>query len=200
MRNLLNTSGAGSPLHGTILKGDGVLYDISWKSNTIDLSKVELPSNDVAEYLATTVSVHFGALYHLHDKTTFLRKLQEFYVNQDAGIHNPTGLWHIQMLLVFACGKSILAREAHSSGPAGVSFFRPAIEGLPDIRALQQEPILAIEVLCLMALFLEAADIISAAYSYVSLKPWNLALELELTTLDRPGGENSAAAGHEQRV
>jgi proline utilization trans-activator len=167
MQNLLNISGAGSPLHGTILKGDGVLYDISWKSSAVDLSKFDLPSRDVAEYYATTVSVHFGSLYQLYDNSAFLRKLKEFYANQEASIQNTTGLWHIQMLLVFACGKSILTREAFPTGPTGASFFRQAIEGLPDIRALQQEPILAIETLCLLALFLEAADIRSAAYGYV---------------------------------
>jgi proline utilization trans-activator len=167
MRNLLNISGAGSPLHGTVLKGDGVLYDISWQFNTVDLSKIELPSKDLAEYYTNTVSVHLGALYHLYDSSVFLRKLEEFYTEREAGIEHPTSLWHIQMLLVFACGKSILAREAYSTGPTGISFFQLTIEGLPDFRALQQEPMLAIEILCLLALFLEAADIRSAAYGYV---------------------------------
>jgi proline utilization trans-activator len=167
MRNLLNSSGAGSPLYDTILKGDGVLYDISWQKNEVDLSKVELPSRDLAEYFANTVSIHFGSLYHLYNKDVFLQKLQEFYSERENGVQKPTVLWHIQMLLIFACGKSIIAREAFQSGPTGMSFFLPAIEGLPDIRTLQQEPVLSIEILCLLALFLEAADIRSGAYGYV---------------------------------
>jgi proline utilization trans-activator len=96
-----------------------------------------------------------------------MEHLRDFYVAKESGVSRATGLWHIQMLLVFACGKSILAREATPSGHTGMNFFAPAIEGLPDIRALQNEPILAIEVLCLVSLFLEASDIRSGSWGYV---------------------------------
>lgn len=167
MRGILNSSGVGSPLHDRVSKGDGVLYDVSWKCNTADLSQVDLPPQDIAEYFATTVVLYLGPMYYCYDHESFMKNLRGFYADEGAHTQKPSRLWHIQMLLVFACGKSILAREAGPSGHAGTNFFRSAIEGMPDIRALQNEPILALEVLCLLSLFLEASDIRSGAWGYI---------------------------------
>lgn len=164
----MNDTGAGSPLHEKIPKGDGVFYDVSWRKNRVDLSDVDLPSLELAEYYTNTVTLYLGSLYHCYSHEPFVDRLRNFYLQREAGYSCNPGLWHIQMLLVFACGKSIIAREATSSGQTGMNFFAPAIEGLPDIRALQNEPILAIEVLCLISLFLEASDIRSGSWGYVS--------------------------------
>ena len=128
---------------------------------------MDFPTIDLAEYYATTLSLYLGSLYHCYNHETFMANLREFYCTESVVGKKPTGLWHIQMLLVFACGKSILAREATPSGQTGMNYFSQAIEGLPDIRALQQEPILAIEIICLVALFLEASDIRSASWGYI---------------------------------
>lgn len=167
MRGLLNNSGAGSPLHENIPKGDGAFYDVTWKYNEVDLSKIELPSLDIAEYYATTVMLYFGSMYYCYDNDAFMRNLRIFYAEKEVRSQTRSNLWVVQMLLIFACGKSILAREAGPSGHMGTNFFRPAIEGMPDTRALQNEPILALEVLCLLSLFLEASDIRSGAWGYV---------------------------------
>ena len=167
LRNLLNNSGAGSPLHEKIPKGDGVFYDVTWNQKSVDLSSVQLPCLDLAEYYTNTVTFSFGSLYHCYDHEAFMDNLREFYADRETGCQKPASLWQIQMLLVFACGKSILAREATKTGQTGMNFFAPAIEALPDIRALQNEPILAIEVLCLVSLFLEASDIRSGSWGYV---------------------------------
>jgi hypothetical protein len=168
MRGLLNNSGAGSPLHEKISKGDGVLYDVSWKSKTVDLSHIELPSQEIAEYYLSTVTLYLGSMYHCYDHGSLMTNLREFYAEKESHVRMPSRLWHTKMLLIFAFGKSILAREAGPSGQMGTNFFRPAIEGMPDIRTLQNEPVLSLEILCLLSLFLEALDIRSGAWGYVS--------------------------------
>ncbi|KAK2628739.1 hypothetical protein QTJ16_001842 [Diplocarpon rosae] len=71
------------------------------------------------------------------------------------------------MLLVFAFGKSILAREVSQSGPTGAAYFARAVEALPDPHRLRQDPILSIEILSMLALFMQAMDMRRAAYDYV---------------------------------
>ena len=96
----------------------------------------------------------------------FLASLHKFYRDQ----HSQSTLWQIKMLLVFAFGTSILAREAGKSGPAGAALFGSAVEALPDPHRLRQDPIVSIEVLCMLALFMQAMDMRRAAYDHVRMK------------------------------
>lgn len=75
------------------------------------------------------------------------------------------------MLLIFALGKSILAREHFESGPSGSSYFTRAMDALPDMRCLHDCPVLSIEILCLITLFMHAADMLQEAYIYVMYPP-----------------------------
>jgi hypothetical protein len=54
-------------------------------------------------------------------------------------------------------------------GPSGMSYFTSAIEAMPDIRRLYEDPLLSIEILCLSALFMHATDLLQEAYVTVSL-------------------------------
>ncbi|KAF5716750.1 BRT1 down-regulated by mating factor B [Fusarium mundagurra] len=67
------------------------------------------------------------------------------------------------MLLILAFGKSIQSRHSEM-GPSGMNYFTLAIEAMPDIRRLYEDPLLSIEVLCLAALFMHATDILQEAY------------------------------------
>ncbi|RBQ81706.1 hypothetical protein FVER14953_04273 [Fusarium verticillioides] len=49
-------------------------------------------------------------------------------------------------------------------GPSGMNYFILAIEAMPDIRRLYEDPLLSIEVLCLAALFMHATDLLQEAY------------------------------------
>ncbi|KAG4440570.1 hypothetical protein IFR05_003937 [Cadophora sp. M221] len=122
-----------------------------------------MPAEDYAEYLANTLHFTLSSLYYLFDKDAFLTTLHQFYQNQ----HSTSSLWQIEMLLVFAFGSSILAREAGKSGPAGTAFLARAVEALPDPHRLRQDPIVSIEILCLLALFMQAIDMRRAAYDYI---------------------------------
>src|SRR5450755_2942484 len=106
------------------------------------------------------------------------------------------------MLVVFAFGRSILAREAGPSGPVGSIYFARAVEGLPDCHRLCQEPILSIEILCVFALFMQAMDMRLAAYEYVRtqllLACWNTD---ELTRmLDRSGAAHRPGEWTQQGI
>jgi proline utilization trans-activator len=156
----------GGELHDEIPIRDGA-YGIPWTPNIIDLSGVDMPTEEYAEYLTNTLSLTLHPLYHLFDKAAFLVRLRQFYATSTAGRQESTDLWHIQMLVVFAFGYSILAREAGPSGPTGADYIARVVEAMPDNHRLHQEPIISIEILCMMALFMQAMDMRLAAYQYV---------------------------------
>ncbi|RDW67041.1 hypothetical protein BP5796_09790 [Coleophoma crateriformis] len=166
IRNMINDAMHGPALHDAIPIRDGA-YGIPWKQPLIDLTGLDLPSQEYAEYLTHTVSYTMGPLYYLFDKTVFLRKLHEFYSARKSGRERSTDLWLIQMLIVLAFGKSILAREAGPSGPTGATYFARAMEALPDSHRLYQDPILGIEILCMLALMLQALDMRFAAHDSI---------------------------------
>jgi proline utilization trans-activator len=158
----------GGELHDEIPIRDGA-YGVPWKHNVVDLSGLDLPTEEYAEYLTNTLSLTLHPLYHLFDKKAFLARMRQFYASSTPGGQERTDLWHIQMLVVFAFGYSILARESGPSGPTGAIYISRAIDAMPDNFRLCQEPVIAIEILCMMALFMQAMDMRLAAYQYVRI-------------------------------
>ncbi|KAL2830427.1 fungal-specific transcription factor domain-containing protein [Aspergillus pseudoustus] len=158
----------GPEIHDKTPIKDGA-YGMPWKPMTVDLSGLNLPSEEYAEYLTQTAYFALRPLYHLFDKATFLRRLHLFYNDLKRSPSPETGLWLIQMLVIFALGTSILTRESGPRGPTGSKFFARAIEALPDCHQLSQDPVLSIEILGLIALFMQAMDMRFAAHQYIGL-------------------------------
>ncbi|KAH6715061.1 fungal-specific transcription factor domain-containing protein [Leptodontidium sp. MPI-SDFR-AT-0119] len=162
IRSFISDNVGGLGLHDAIPIPDGI-YGIPFKQPVLDISSIDMPAEDYAEYLTNTLHFTLSPLYYLFNKDAFLTTLHQFYQNQ----HSTSSLWQIKMLLVFAFGTSILARGAGKSGPAGSAYLARAVEALPDPHRLRQDPILSIEVLCLLALFMQAMDMRRAAYDYI---------------------------------
>lgn len=169
----------GPDLHDLTPIKDGA-YGVLWQKVAVDLSGLELPSEDYAEYLTHSLWFAFHPMYHLFDKKTFLCRLRQFYTDCNNENIEITGLWYIQMLVVFAFGQSILSREAGPQGPTGAPFFAKAVEALPDCHQLSQEPVLAIEILVLFSLFMQAMDMRLAAHQYV-FNPFFKITEIDFT-------------------
>lgn len=79
-------------------------------------------------------------------------------------------LWHVQFLLVVAFGKLFLRRGASTLGPPGAVEFLQAIKLKPDVLELWEDPVLSIEILCLISLYLFTVDMRSSAYTFVSFE------------------------------
>ena len=114
-----------------------------------------------------------------------LRNLRQDYAEENAGIARTASLWHIQVPIVFTFRKSILAREAGPSGPTGSAHFSKAIKSLPDSHRLRREPILSIEILSIVALFMQALNMRRATYFYVYVAYHFLVLASEADTVFR---------------
>jgi proline utilization trans-activator len=132
---------------------------------SLPLAQDEMPSREYAKYLAETVLFHLGDIYHVFDKESFMEMLNAFYDHNQPLKH----LWHMQLLLVIAFGKLFLRRGASSLGPPGAADFLRALRLQPDVLDLWDDPILRIEVLCLITLYLNTADMRPTAYTFVSI-------------------------------
>lgn len=129
-----------------------------------------LPSLDYALYLANTVKFHACQLLRLFDEEEFLRNMHEFYMDGPAKV-NSSRLWFVQYLLVIALGKGFSVTVRVQGTPPGSVYFQRAMGIMPDFVTLTREPFLAIEVLCMAAVYLMSVDMKNAAYGYVSSTP-----------------------------
>lgn len=155
-------------MHDMLPIQDGV-YGSPCTLRRLDLSELELPSAEYAEYLTNTFYFAFSPLYYFFDRNVFFDNLRKFYVNQRSGGASEPTLWLVKMLLVFAFGQSILNKEAGPRGPTGYAYYAKAVESLPNPHFLFQDPVQAVEILCLLALFSQAIDMRFAGIQYVRI-------------------------------
>lgn len=153
-------------LHFTL---DGDSYKVSWSKSGAqqrpDLSN--LPPFERASYLVNTVKFHLGGLFRLFDEKEFLQHMNEFYSNAAEKIRTHR-LWYTQYLLIMAFGTGLLNVSTSPGVLAGSNYFCRAMSVLPELPALHEEPVMAIEVLSLTALYFYCLDMRQTAYSYVS--------------------------------
>lgn len=131
------------------------------------LGQDPLPPLSHARYLATVFSFHLGPLYHFFREDQLNEALSTVYDKTVTDSETPV-LWRVQLLLVVAMARLILARGPSELGPPGVAAFLEAMRLLPDIKALYTNQILSIGILSLIALYLQSADMRTAAHVYVS--------------------------------
>lgn len=155
------------------LNPDGHALNLGWPSvgDIGPLSMERLPSLDYALYLTNTVKFHLGQMYHLFDERTFMQDLHQFYSQGPRREPLPERrCWYIHYLLVMAFGKALLS-GCVGEQPVGSEFASRAIKLLPDSFGLYQDPILSIEILSCLALYLQSIDHRNSAYLYVRENP-----------------------------
>ena len=130
-----------------------------------------IPSADYAIFLINAVKFHCSQLVHLFDEDIFMENLHTFYSHADSS-RMKESLWYIQFLLIVAFGRTLVQRKHTDSRPPGVDFFVHVLQLLPDTSRLCQEPLIATEILCGIALYLQALDSRNAAH--VTVRYWHI--------------------------
>ncbi|KAI0539141.1 fungal-specific transcription factor domain-containing protein [Xylaria digitata] len=151
------------------LNPEGQASVLEWPSTgTVSPLRLNaLPSLDFALYLTNTVKFHLGQLYHLFHEETFIAGVRNFYERGPYTEPLPeTRLWYAHFLLIMAFGHALLSGYI-GRRPAGSELVSRAIELMPDAFALNQNPVLAAEVLCCLALYLQSIDHKGSAFLYV---------------------------------
>ncbi|OJJ50360.1 hypothetical protein ASPZODRAFT_149702 [Penicilliopsis zonata CBS 506.65] len=148
---------------------DGDAYQLHWDqaraNDPPDLSG--LPSLEYAIYMLKTVQFHLNPLWHLIDEDEFVRNLHEFYSNAPVKAIEAR-IWYVQFLVVLAFGEAILTPVRTGTNLSSwTRFFTRAMALLPDITALWHDPILAVELLALVALYFHSIDLRDSAYCYI---------------------------------
>lgn len=147
-------------------------YRLSWTTGRVhqqaDLSG--LPALDHAIYLVNSVKFHVGHLFHLFDEKEFMSCLHSFY-QDPTELPKTCKIWYIQFLCLIALGKAlVVAPMKGSSMLPGSDLFVRAMTLLPDPSYLFTDSLTATETLCIISLYLQAADMRNSAYIYVSVK------------------------------
>lgn len=163
--NLVHEHTHKSPLPGADLLFDGSAYDLFWDGsrNVPESSSPIIPSIDYSIFLINAVKFHCAQLVHLFDEDDFNNNLHAFYSNADSQLLKNS-LWYIHFLLIIAFGKTLVQHKQRSARPPGAEFFVHALQSLPDTNRLCQEPIIASEILCCIALYLQSLDSRNAAH------------------------------------
>lgn len=147
-----------------------VSYIISSHIETpFDHSALSLPSKDYITHLAQVTNYHLNANCYFFDQPFFLEQLSR---TPPESLSEASELWKTELLLVVALGKLFLGRGATSLGPPGVREFVQGSNILPSNIVLSREPIMAMETLCLLAIYAQAADMHRIAYLYVRICSW----------------------------
>ena len=147
---------------------DANAYDVQWGSPQIPVlpNKDDLPSLDHALYLSNTVKFRICQMFDLFDEAEFMKELHEFYTEPSEKLR-CSKMWCIKYFLIVAFGKAFLERSTKPTSPPGSTYFIQAMNLLPNSEDLYREPIIAIEILCMVSLYLQSSDMRRSAYSYV---------------------------------
>ncbi|UCK59393.1 hypothetical protein AFCA_002209 [Aspergillus flavus] len=157
-----------APLPTGSLYFDGSAYDLGWDGTrtTVTNDIPMAPPLDFSIYLINAVKFHAGQLFHLFDEDTFMGGLYAFYENPEHEMAH-SGLWYIHYLLILAFGKAFVVQRNQGSRPSGCEFFTKALQLLPDTTNLCRDPIVATEILCCIALYLQSLDCRNSAHNYI---------------------------------
>ncbi|KAK0369365.1 hypothetical protein CLIM01_13277 [Colletotrichum limetticola] len=152
------------------LNVDAEAFKLDWPSSRdiTPQATVDIPSLDYALYLTNTVKFHLGQTYHLFDEESFMTGLYDLY--RTGPKLEPTvdsRLWYIQFLIIMAFGKALLVPGNPNQTPPGSGLVTRALELLPDVHGLYQDPVLSVEILCGLALYLQSVDHRNSAYTYI---------------------------------
>ena len=154
-----------SPLPSSDLLFDGSAYELQWDGSRSlpDSNTAVIPSIDYAIYLINAVKFHCAQLLHLFDEEEFMANFHAFYCNSERGLWKGS-LWYIHFLLILAFGKTFVQGKSQAQRPPGADLFVQALQLLPDTNRLCQEPVVAIEILCCIALYWQCLDSRNAAH------------------------------------
>jgi hypothetical protein len=153
---------------------DSKVYILDWSGSS---QRPVLPSLDYAIHLINIVKFHCSPMFHLFDEDAFISEVHAHYERSgDVNTGDGDGglvqqLWFIHFLLILAFGKALTTKPGPGKGnqPPGASFFMHALQMLPNMTFLWDEPVQGAEMLCCVALYLHCIEHRGSAYNYVSL-------------------------------
>ncbi|KAE9382229.1 hypothetical protein N431DRAFT_476868 [Stipitochalara longipes BDJ] len=150
--------------HSFSRDGSGASYSMSLRCGSpLESLALSLPPKDNIIHLAQVADFHLNANCLFLNFSGFLQRLNGASIKS---LQTASGVWRVKLLLVIALGRFFLERGATSSGPPGIREFLQGTHDLPPTLILRQDPVIALETLCLLAIYSQAADMHEVAYLY----------------------------------
>lgn len=133
------------------------------------------PNEEEAHAMLELVVLNVGISQQMFDTRQFSDNISLLYQDTNADIQIPE-LWITEMLLVFAIGRLLLAKHDNNGDLPGTQFFQEAMKRMPVMTELRKRGILGVEVVGLVGMYLQIADLKDDAYLYA-----NMALRLAIS-------------------
>lgn len=127
------------------------------------------PSEATAHRLFDSMQRYFGQSQHLLEPRAFQDQMCLYYSRgEEAATKAVDSLWLAQALLVFALGSYQDCIALHGRELPGSGFYAESLRHIPSVLRLRQHGLLGVEVMALLATYLQSADCKDDAYVAVS--------------------------------
>ncbi|KIW42414.1 uncharacterized protein PV06_05969 [Exophiala oligosperma] len=128
----------------------------------------QLPPYEFARRLYGAQYIYIGTIFSFLQPDTFEKRLQQAYGHPPNLGNREECLAYCQILLIFAYGQMYSVNQwSGNDGPPGFTYFKHALWLLPDIH--QEGSILFVEVLSLIAPYMQNLNRKDAAFLYIGL-------------------------------
>ncbi|KAK5461123.1 Transcriptional activator [Exophiala xenobiotica] len=128
----------------------------------------QLPPYEFARRLYSAQYIYIGTIFSFLQPDTFEKRLQQAYAHPPNLGNREECLSYCQILLILAYGQMYSVNQwSGNDGPPGFAYFKHALWLLPDIH--QEGSILFVEVLSLIAPYMQNLNRKDAAFLYIGL-------------------------------
>lgn len=124
-----------------------------------------LPSEEDSLSLLYKFHGSISDAYHFVDQRQSADRLASMFHPTSSTKFND--MWYAEILLILALGQLFSGQSNTQTYPPGTIYFLEARDRLPNVEQLLLEPVLGIEIMCLLALYQLCCDKGSDAYVYV---------------------------------
>lgn len=145
---------AGAPL--TSFEGLG---DVTYDSSMLSLEE--------SQHLLDQFLFYLGVSQHFFDSRSFSDSMILLFQSPEGREQQKQTTWYTEYLLVMAMGKLMDVKQP-ASQPPGSNLFAEALERLPPLHQLGGGGVLIVEILTLIATYLQWCDQKHGAYMHVS--------------------------------
>ncbi|KAJ5433668.1 uncharacterized protein N7458_012824 [Penicillium daleae] len=126
----------------------------------------EIPSLEESHHLLDQFLYYLGVSQHFFDPRSFSDSMVLFFQSPETREQQKRTTWFTEYLLVMAMAKLMDVDQA-ASQPPGSDLFAEALGRIPPLQNLGEEGVIAVEILTLVATYLQWCDRKHDAYLYV---------------------------------
>ncbi|KAJ5623567.1 hypothetical protein N7490_012172 [Penicillium lividum] len=141
-----------------------------WKSvrGLVDVDDHSIPSMEESRHLLDQFLYYLGVSQHFFDSRLFSDQMGLLFQNSVTQEKKKQTMWYTEYLLVMAMAKLMDVEEPTSQAP-GSGLFSQALKRLPPLHNLGGQGVIAVEILTLIATYLQWCDRKHDAYLYIGL-------------------------------